>query len=188
MVGFEREYYEQRELWERDLLSIEAERDRITSTIDLIPSDVQTILDVGCGNGAFLNSLPDLYEAVGLDSSQEELKYVKTKAVHGDIADLPFEQSSFDLVTCLEVIEHLPIGAFEKALYELQRVSKKYIIISVPNREDLHYNLVICPACRCWFNAYRHLRSFDFEKMRSLFEHYVLYELKEIGPLDLAPL
>ena len=28
--------------------------------------DVRTILDVGCGNGAFLNSLPDSYQAIGL--------------------------------------------------------------------------------------------------------------------------
>ncbi len=96
MAGYERKYYDQVELWERDLLSIPAERERIISTIELIPSDVQTILDVGCGNGTFLNVLPNKYQAVGLDSSQEALKYVKTKAIHGDIAALPFGSASFD--------------------------------------------------------------------------------------------
>ncbi len=164
-----------------------AERERITSTIRLIPSDVRTILDVGCGNGAFLNSLPDVYEAVGLDSSQEALKYVRTTAVQGDISALPFESTSFDLVTCLEVLEHLPSGIFEKALLELQRVSKKYIIISVPNHEDLDYHLVICPACHCWYNPNRHVRSFDSEKLKTLFEHFALSELKEVGPLEPRP-
>lgn len=187
MAGYERKYYDQVELWERDLLSIPAERERIISTIELIPSDVQTILDVGCGNGTFLNVLPNKYQAVGLDSSQEALKYVKTKAIHGDIAALPFGSASFDLVTCLEVLEHLPSGVFEKALSELQRVSKKYIIISVPNDEDLDFALVICPACRCWYNPNRHVRSFDSEKLKTLFEHFALSELKEVGPLEPRP-
>lgn len=187
MASYEREYYEQAELWQKDLLSIPAERERITSTIELIPPDVRTILDVGCGNGAFLNSLPNGYQAVGLDSSQEALKYVKGKAIHGDIAALPFESESFDLVTCLEVLEHLPSGVFEKALSELQRVAKKYIMISVPNNEDLDYHLVICPVCRCWYNPYRHVRKFDSEKLKALFEQFALSELKEISPLEPQP-
>lgn len=185
MTNFE--YYNQRELWEKDFLTIPAERERIASTIELIPPDVRTILDVGCGNGAFLNSLPDKYQAVGLDSSQEALKHVKTKAIHGDIAALPFESASFDLVTCLEVLEHLPSSTFEKALRELQRVSKKYIIISVPNNEDLDYHLVICPKCRCWYNPYRHVRSFNLDGLKHLFERFALLEVKEIGPLEPHP-
>ncbi|MGC9574634.1 MAG: class I SAM-dependent methyltransferase [Desulfobacterota bacterium U4-17] len=187
MASYERKYYEQAQIWERDFLTIPIERERITSTIELISSDVRTVLDVGCGNGAFLNSLPSIYQAVGLDFSQEALKYVKTKAVHGDIAALPFEPASFDLVTCLEVLEHLPYETFEKALSELQRVSKKYIIISVPNNEDLDYYLVICPACRCWYNPHRHVRSFDSAKLKTLFEHFALSELKELGPLEPRP-
>jgi len=187
MTRFERNYYDQAELWERDLLSIPVERERITSTIELIPSDVRAVLDAGCGNGAFLNSLPDGYQAVGLDFSQEALKYVKAKAIYVDIAALPFESASFDLVTCLEVLEHLPSGVFEKAVSELQRVSKRYIIISVPNDEDLDFHLVICPACRCWYNPYRHVRRFDSEKLKTLFEHFALSELKEVGPLEPRP-
>jgi SAM-dependent methyltransferase len=187
MTNFERDYYEQAILWDKDFFNVPAERERITATVELIPSDVQSILDVGCGNGAFLNSLPDRYQSVGLDSSWEALKYVKTKAIHGDVAALPFESASFDLVTCLEVLEHLPSGIFEKALSELQRVSKKYIIISVPNNEDLDFALVICPACRCWYNPHRHVRSFEPEKLKTLFKHFELSELKEVGPLVQLP-
>lgn len=184
MANFESQYYDQADLWNRDLLSIEAERERINTIIELIPSDVRTILDVGCGNGVFLNALPDKYHAIGLDSSQEALKYVKTEAVKGDIAALPFESKSFDLVTCLEVLEHLPFDTFNKAIQELQRVSRKYIIISVPNDQYLDYHLVICPMCRCWYNPYRHVRSFNSEKLKTLFERFVLSELKEIGPFE----
>jgi len=187
MNNFKGDYYEQSELWEKDYFSIPEERERIIRTIELIPPDVQTVLDVGCGNGSFLNSLPHKYQAVGLDVSQEALKYVKTKAIHGDIAALPFKSDNFDLVTSLEVLEHLPSGVFERALSELQRVSKKYIIISVPNSEDLDFSLVICPACRCWYNPHYHVRSFDSEKLKILFEHFALSELNEVGPLEQRP-
>lgn len=187
MVGYERKYYDNAEFWEKDFLSIPAERERMARTIELIPSNVLTVLDVGCGNGAFLNSLPDVYQAIGLDSSQEALKYIKTKAILGDIATLPFETASFDLVACLEVLEHLPFDVFKSALYELQRVSKNYILISVPNDQDLDLALVICPACRCWYNSYRHVRSFNSEKLTTLFEHFELSERMEMGPLEPQP-
>jgi ubiquinone/menaquinone biosynthesis C-methylase UbiE len=180
----ERNYYNQPELWQSDLLSIPAERERITKTIEIIPPDVRTILDLGCGNGALLNAISECYWTVGLDFSQQALKYVKTKAICGDIGALPFESASFDLVTCLEVLEHLSCGLFQKALSELQRVSKKYIIISVPNDENLDFSLVICPVCRCWYNPCRHLRSFNSEKLKNLFKFFALSELKQICPLE----
>ena len=186
-MGFEKTYYEQPDLWDKDFHSIPAEQERISKTIELIPSDVRTILDIGCGNGAFLNALPAKYQAVGLDSSEEALKHVRTKAVHGDIAALPFDPESFDLVTCLEVLEHLPYKIYSKALSELERVSRKYIIISVPNSEDLDYRLVTCPACRCRYNPYRHVRSFKPETLRTLFSQFEFSELKEIGPLVPRP-
>jgi len=187
MPGFEREYYNQAELWRNELLDIPEERERIRKTIDLIPYDVKTILDAGYGNGAFLNTISNAYEVVGLDSSEEALKYVKTTAILGDISRMPFEAENFDLVTCLEVLEHLPLDTYKRALAELQRVSRKYIIISVPNCEDLDFQLVICPSCRCWYNPNRHLRSFDMAKMKTLFEHFSLDKIEEIGPLDSLP-
>ncbi|MEM4218087.1 MAG: class I SAM-dependent methyltransferase [Candidatus Methanomethylicaceae archaeon] len=187
MPNYEHKYYNQRELWEKSLLSVPAEQERIHSTIELIPSDVRTILDVGCGNGAFLNSLPDGYQTIGLDLSQEALKYVKAEAIRGNIAALPFKSASFDLITCLEVLEHLPSDGFNEALRELQRVSRKYIIVSVPNDEDLDYSLVICPVCRCRYNPWRHVRSFNSEKVKTLFESFTLLEIKEVGPLEPRP-
>lgn len=187
MAGFENEYYEQALLWEQDFWSIPEEKERIERTIALIPQDAHTLLDVGCGNGSFLNSLPDKFKAIGLDSSKEALRHVRTEAVYGDIADLPFEDDSFDVVTCLEVLEHLPSAVFERALDEIQRVSKKYIIISVPNREGLDYHLVKCPQCSCWYHPYRHLREFERDTLKGLFNHFTLCCIEEIGPFVQNP-
>lgn len=188
MSEFRKKYYEQTELWARDLQSFPDDQERIEETTSLIPSDVQTILDVGCGNGWFINSLHTRYQrVVGLDSSQKALEYVQTEKIHGDIIALPFETESFDLVTCLEVLEHLPYATFIKGLSELERVSKKYIIVSVPNDEDLEFSLVICPHCHCRYNPYFHMRSFNHDALKKLFKQFRLIECKEIGGLVSRP-
>lgn len=182
--NLEKVFYEQPELWHNDLLNIPAEQQRLAETIALIPTDVQTILDAGCGNGVFVNAIRSIYQVVGLDRSREALRHIQAQTVHGIISRLPFEAESFDLVTCLEVLEHLPCETFARALAEIERVARKYIIISVPNQEDLEYSLSICPSYRCRFNAHRHLRSFSPSTLHDLFKGFAVTEVKEIGPLQ----
>lgn len=189
MKDYKKEYYEQEVFWEYDYSKIPAEKERIKEIIEIIRSDVRSILDVGCGNGTFVNTLnsalPDKFDkTVGLDSSKEALKYVKTEKINGSITNLPFEDNSYDLVTCLEILEHLPQEDFKKGILELQRVSKKYIIITVPNDQDLERSLVMCPKCYCWFNPFFHMRSFKKIMMHSIFENFKSTRIKEIGPIS----
>ena len=123
--NFEKVYYEQSELWDDDFLNVPVQRQRMAETIALIPADVQTILDTGCGNGVFVNALSSIYQVMGLDLSREALKHVRTEKIQGSIGRLPFDTESFDLVTCLEVLEHLPCETFARALTEIERVAKK---------------------------------------------------------------
>jgi len=62
-----------------------------------------------------------------LDISHNALEHVKTEKVQGIIENLPFEDNSFDLVLCCEVLEHLPDDIYQYALKEIQRVSNEYI-------------------------------------------------------------
>ncbi len=184
MKDYKKIYYEQSEFWSEDLASNPDEKKRLEETLKIIPNDIRTILDVGCGNGFLINSLSkDKYKRlVGFDYSSEALKYVKTQKLLGNISSLPFENESFDLAACLETIEHLPEDDFSEGITELQRVAKKYIIISVPNEEILENSLVKCPECCCCFNPDFHMRSFNKEKMVNLFEDFRIVKLKEIGP------
>jgi ubiquinone/menaquinone biosynthesis C-methylase UbiE len=50
--------------------------------------------------------------------------------VHGDAQRLPFPDSSFDLIVCVEVLEHLLDP--ERGLQELARVGTKHLMLSVP--------------------------------------------------------
>jgi len=53
--------------------------------------------------------------------------------VVADVRALPFGDNSFDTVCAFEVLEHIPFADFEKALSELARVAKKYVLISLPH-------------------------------------------------------
>jgi ubiquinone/menaquinone biosynthesis C-methylase UbiE len=146
----------------------------------MIPKDADSLLEVGCGEGRIINTLQNQYEKIfGMDISDEALKHVETPKIKGRIENIPFPDNSFDIVLCCEVLEHLPSPIYEKALKEIQRVSKKYILISVPNEEDIQIGKIKCPHCASSFHVYGHLRSFNLSNMKDLFgvNKLVKYEI-----------
>lgn len=167
---FEKAYYEAEHFWEEASLSDADNTHRINETVRLVPAQVKNIADIGCGNGLFINQLrkerPSL-QTMAFDRSATALQYVQGDKKEGSIEHLDFPDKSFDAVSCLEVIEHLPIGLYEQALSELARISGKYLIISVPYDEDLEMDSNQCPSCKTIFNANLHLRRYD----KSTFEH-----------------
>jgi SAM-dependent methyltransferase len=69
------------------------------------------ILDVGCGTGANLELLSEFGEAEGVDVSAEALSFCRERGLtyvrQGAAESLPYADNSFDLVTGLDVVEHL---------------------------------------------------------------------------------
>jgi SAM-dependent methyltransferase len=82
------------------------------------------ILDIGCGTGANLEMLADFGEAEGVDVSTEALDFCRTRGLQnvrqGEAEHLPYEDRSFDLVTGLDVVEHLDDDV--AGLREMRRV------------------------------------------------------------------
>lgn len=98
-------------------------------------ANVNSVLDVGCGEGFVINCL-NLPAITGVDISKNALKVAKDKNQNcnlctGSVYDLSFKKNSFDLVIATEVLEHLKNP--DSALQEIRRVSKNYCIFSVPN-------------------------------------------------------
>jgi SAM-dependent methyltransferase len=87
-------------------------------------SSTLNILDVGCGTGANLEMLSDFGEAEGVDVSAEALSFCQarglTQVKQGEAEALPYNTESFDLVTGLDVVEHLDDDL--AGLKEMQRV------------------------------------------------------------------
>jgi ubiquinone/menaquinone biosynthesis C-methylase UbiE len=178
------EYYEIEDFWNGEPSEIDLER--IKKVTELIPPDVTSILDAGCGNGIFVNYLishtSKFSRVHAVDRSNTALKFVKVEKTHASIERLPFRDNEFDLVTCLEVIEHLPKTIYKKSLNELTRVSRKYVIISVPYKQNLEIGQISCPSCCTKFNPDLHLHSFDTVKLKNILNEYG-FKCKKIEPI-----
>ena len=96
------------------------------------------ILDAGCGTGAMLSHLRPYGEVVGVDLSSEAIRLATTRGVEGcrllqcSLTDLPFEDSSFDLVTSFDVI--CCITEHGLAFQELSRVLRPggRVVLNLP--------------------------------------------------------
>lgn len=160
-------------------------RERLESIIDLIPSGVSSVLDVGSGRSEILNELPSNWQTVGMDISRLALDYCNRSCVQGSAAHLPFAAKSFDLVICLEVLEHLSNSFFSNAVNEVQRVASTWLIIGLPINEDINVRDTCCVHCGYIFNADGHIRDFESDQaIRDLFPNFSLTMQLAIGPIQ----
>jgi SAM-dependent methyltransferase len=82
------------------------------------------VLDAGCGSGRNMVELARYGEVSGIELSDTSVAAARQRAVgkvvEGSVLEMPFEDDSFDLAVCLDVIEHLEDD--RAALRELRRV------------------------------------------------------------------
>ena len=156
---------------------------KLSAVQKLIPRDVKTILDAGCGNGAITNALQDDYDIVGLDISEAALQHVTAPKIWGSVTQLPFKDGQFDLCMCHEVLEHLKPSDQDQAIRELKRCATKYIMISVPYLEKLRQHYAKCAGCGCEFHIYGHLQSYNQNTLNALLHpEYQVVKTQIMGP------
>lgn len=102
------------------------------------PIGAESLLDAGCGEGETLarldGALPARAKAV--DLSEEAVaftakRFPSVEVSRHSVLELPFADGEFDLVLCLEVLEHMPDP--DAALAELCRVAGGRLVVSVPH-------------------------------------------------------
>ena len=86
-------------------------------------------LEIGVGNG-FVSTY---FKKRNFNIKTLDIDSRLTPDVVGSLLDLPFQNDTFDVVACYEVLEHLPFGNFPKALMEIRRISKYSTILSLPD-------------------------------------------------------
>lgn len=87
----------------------------------------KTILEIGVGNKTVYNYLKNNYEIKSCDFDKE-----LNPDFNEDIRDLSNIKEKFDIVIACEVLEHIPWKDFNKAIFELYKISNKNVIISIP--------------------------------------------------------
>ncbi len=142
------------------------------------------ILDIGCGTGAFLNTMKTAgWESTGLEP--DETARVKAKELYGlepkpshEIFDLP--ENNYDAITMWHVLEHVHqlheyVGQLKKMLTNNGR-----IFIAVPNYTS--YDAQYYGAFWAAYDVPRHLYHFSPASMKNLVEQHGL-SIKKIKPM-----
>lgn len=150
------------------------ELSRVRLVERLWPRGVTTAFDVGCGDGFLCSEWVRRRAArrvFGADLVVERVRRARASVPAGQFSvhsayQLGFADASFDLVAMVETLEHLEHP--ESALREVARLSRRYVLITVPYREDLEANQCLCPHCLKRFHPAGHLQRFDEARITAL--------------------
>jgi SAM-dependent methyltransferase len=152
---------------------LHAELDRVG-----LPPDAR-ILDAGCGSGRMLDELCARGDVIGVDADAGAVAATRRRG-HATqrcaVERMPFPDASFDLVTCLDVIEHTPDD--RRTLRELRRVTRPggTLLVTVPAYQALwsahdvvngHYRRYRIPQLRAAAQeaGWHHLRDSYFNAL-----------------------
>ncbi len=159
--------YRDPEYW-RTLSITPSETERMAATVGLVPDDVSTIVDVGCGDGRLSRALRENWDVVSVDLSEAAVRATGAKAILASASRLPFSDGAFDLVCSTEMLEHLSETDYVAAISEMARVARKYVLISVPAAEDLADGTTRCRKCGAYYHLWGHLRRFTDNDLENL--------------------
>lgn len=118
----------------------------------------ERILDIGCGTGTFVLLVKKTYpdsNVVGLDPDEEVLQIAKSKAqksnsditfVQASAENLPFQDSSFDIIVSSLAFHHLPTAIKKQALQEICRVLKprgRFLLVDIGKPKNLFWRVIL---------------------------------------------
>ncbi len=104
-----------------------------------VPAPASVLL-IGKGDGFVSATLADMGYSIDTLDVADDLGPSHV----GDVRAMPFEDGSYDIVFCCQVLEHIPFSDVPKAVGEISRIARKQIIISVPDqRRFLSFDLKV---------------------------------------------
>jgi SAM-dependent methyltransferase len=135
------------------------------------------VLNIGVGSGYLEELLNDRkVEVCSVDPCGDSIARLQRelnmgqRARQGHSQKIPFDPGCFAKVIMTEVLEHLSDEALHETLDEVKRVLRPggEFTGTVPYKEDLRANNVLCPHCQAQFHRWGHHRSFDTASLRDL--------------------
>ncbi len=151
--------------------------------IPLLPEKFNNVLDIGCASGHFGALLKTHYNCnvTGIEQNKQQAKQAQKrldKVINADILTTQFDQQ-FDLVSCLDVIEHLQFP--EKLLQQLSHsllLDQGYLLLSIPNVG--HWSMLEDLLAGRWdyipagLLCNTHLRFFTYQSIKTLLQQFQL--------------
>lgn len=140
------------------------------------------LLDYGCGPGHLLKFLlKEKLECYGADSSQKSVSAINSSFSTypnwkggSEIKDIitPYPSNFFDVITCIETIEHLHDDVLKSLFQELKRLVKPggIVLFTTPFNEDPEANMAYCPFCDSEYHRWQHLQFFTEKTLKALLE------------------
>jgi len=163
--------------------------DKITRILKWLPKEINSVLDVGCGDGSITNFLAEHLLICGTDISPVGPSQLRDgiKAVISSPGKLPFDDNEFDLVMSHDVLEHLPLELLTLTVSEITRVARKWILVSVPHNENLEYRMTHCNRCLSKVHIWGHISSFTRKDLLDLFGESMLVREGNFGATTRFP-
>ena len=125
------------------------------------------VLDIGCWTGQIEKlAVKDTGTIIGIDPGRYAIEFAKKNVpkahfLVGTINSIPFDDSSFDVVLLLEVLEHIPKDTELSGLQEINRILKKdgFLLLTAPNNN--FFSILLDPA----FFLIGH-RHYSYDRLR----------------------
>lgn len=146
------------------------EQERTSDLINILPKGLDSVLDVGARDGYLSRLLTEHFAKVtALDLEKPAIAHDRITSVKGNVTRLEFADNSFDVVVCVEVLEHIPGKGLEQACRELSRVAKSHVVIGVPYRQDTRAGRTTCQTCGRKNPPWGHVNVFDEQRLAEIF-------------------
>ena len=145
---------------------------QVTEILDLGPSKM---LEIGPGRGY----LESLIKNFGIDVETVDLDQTLNPTFCGNLESHNLSDNSYDLVCAFQVLEHLPYQESLSLLGEMLRISKKDVLISIPNLKTRYPISITFPKIG---EKRFYLEKFFFFKKEFEFngQHYWELECKQV--------
>jgi SAM-dependent methyltransferase len=161
------------------------EKLRTSDLLELIPHRGKFALDIGARDGHFSRLLAERFDFVtALDLEVPNIQISNVTCQKGDIRNLQFDDNSFDLVFCAEVLEHIPPNSLSRACAELSRVCSQCLVVGVPYKQDIRIGRTTCSSCGKVSPPWGHVNSFDESKLEKLFPELSVNKISLVGRND----
>jgi SAM-dependent methyltransferase len=158
------------------------EQTRTRSLLEMLPATGHAILDVGARTGRMAKLLVGRFErVVALDLERPVVDDSRVECVKGNATDLQYDDNTFEVVMCAEVLEHIPSHLLPKVATEIARVASRRVLIGVPYKQDLRIGETICRSCGQHNPPWGHVNSFDQDRLARLFGSLRIVRTEFVG-------